>query len=97
MIVGDDQKDVQVMGKSTVEEIAEPLLRREFKMHNEVMARTTSSSGFRVLKVFGDLAVFRPPRFADRKIGVYLMQSLPHITLKRSEWQSRRALFQEQS
>ena len=81
MIVGDDDAEVQLTGKDTVLEISERLLQREFTMHKLVMERTTSSSGFRVLEVFGDLALFQPPRF-DRKIGVYLMQNLPYATLE---------------
>ena len=81
MMVGESNKETVKLTKDiSVSTIAEPSLRREFEMHRLVMARTTASSLYRVLDIYGDLAVFRPA-LSRRRVGVYIMQTLPYPTL----------------
>ena len=65
--------------------VTEGQLRQEFDTHCNLARAVTPSSGFNVLKIFGDLAVFKPPQApsAQFKLGVYIMQSLPFPTLRK--------------
>jgi hypothetical protein len=55
---------------------------REFNTHYDLLQlqRMTPSLGFKVLNIFGKLAIFKPPS-SKYEIGVYIMQSLPAPTL----------------
>jgi serine/threonine protein kinase len=64
--------------------VTEKQLRHEFDSHRTLARAVTPSSGFNVLKIFDDLAVYKPPLVPigqGFKIGVYIMQSLPFPTL----------------
>lgn len=49
-------------------------------MHMQLSKKATPSSGFKVVKTFGTLAVFDPPGAKQYRIGVYLMERLPYRT-----------------
>lgn len=72
---------VPFSGLEYIERISEAALRKEYGIHRLAIERSAGSSVFRVLNVYGQLAVFRPPRLASR-IGVYIMQTLPYRTLQ---------------
>ena len=64
-----------------LESVSEEQIRREFKIHCQLAGLVTPSSGFKVLKIFGDLAIMKPPLY-EYRIGIYIMQSMLIPTLR---------------
>lgn len=84
VMVGDpDDEPIQLDEEETIVKVPERLLRREWQMHRSLMditARSTSPE-FRVVKVYGNLCVFKPP-LSDDRVGAYVMEELPFPTLQ---------------
>lgn len=74
------QTDQLIRTSRVITSVTNTQLQREFKAHYDLQRMVTPSSGFKVLNIYGDLAVFKPPLYPHR-IGVYIMQSLPSPTL----------------
>jgi len=83
LVILSDDRDyypVQLTQSRYLTPVSTEQMRREFKMHCQLARLVTPSSGFNVLKIFGDLAIFNPPLY-EYRIGVYIMQSLSFPTL----------------
>jgi hypothetical protein len=82
MVGSPNDPPIRLDGRHSLHKVSERLLRSEWKMHKAFMS--LASPNFRVLKIYGDPCVFKPPKYRERYrgcVGTYVMADLPFPTL----------------